>query len=172
MANRLHCKHDNVYNCNFVTPFMIWRFCALISISVYWPTCWLLAEKGHRCWWRTLLCQRCHLCALTRSFEQVGSQSSIVIIRHGSAGLQLHNCLVHTLFISKSDPNTEKWWFLEVEKGCRTGQKRWRQQRLFREQQIFQGMGNGTPLSSSSWWPSCWASSSPSWSTSCWSPRW
>jgi len=55
--------------------------------------------------------------------------------------LQLHNCLVHTLFIFKSDPNTEKWWFLGVEKGCRTGQKRWRQQRLFSRTTNFSGNG-------------------------------
>ena len=43
----------------------------------------------------------------------------------------------------------------------------------------FQGMGNGTPLSSSSWWPSWWWRrwSTPSWrrprsTTSCWSSRW
>ena len=103
---------------------------------------------------------------LTRSFEQVGSQSSIIIIRHGSAGLQGMVSLFRTLYPGNLIllPNTkalnsdwpEKGRFLEIEKGCgrRTGQTRLRRRRFSENNNFaaagFQGMGNGTPLSSSS----------------------
>ena len=189
IANRLHCKHDNVHNCKFVTRFMIWRFCALISISVYWPTCWLLNRWLKKVRAVGELCRRCHLRKLTVHLSNKGITVKycyykwtaafwVFILKPPKASFFFFSwkSALASLILWKHK-GSELWlesrglWvtFYKLKMDASAQDKRgW--QRRFREQQVqvFQRGDNGTPLSCSSWWPACWPSST----MSCWSSRW